>query len=96
MVALYTSLEDLISENDRRCEDDSEDTSLTYVGALLLHEMCNFLITSRQDRLQRGYIALTQALPWAHDKLTQLDIEDAEDMLKKVRDINSKAFRAIY
>ncbi|KIK32505.1 hypothetical protein CY34DRAFT_19004 [Suillus luteus UH-Slu-Lm8-n1] len=67
MVALYTSLEDLISENDRRCEDDSEDTSLT------------------QDRLQRGYIALTQALPWAHDKLTQLDIEDAEDMLKKLK-----------
>ncbi|KAG0699962.1 hypothetical protein DFH29DRAFT_1001518 [Suillus ampliporus] len=56
MVALYTSLEDLISEND-----------------------------CRQDRLQRGYIALTQALPWMHDKLTQLDIDDAEDMLKKLK-----------
>ncbi|KAG2757683.1 hypothetical protein P692DRAFT_201697089 [Suillus brevipes Sb2] len=69
MVALYTSLEDLISENDRRCEDedDSEDTSLI------------------QDRLQRGYIALTQALPWAHDRLTRLDTEDAEDMLKKLK-----------
>ncbi|KAG2122509.1 hypothetical protein BD769DRAFT_1389599 [Suillus cothurnatus] len=56
MVALYTSLEDLIAENDRR-----------------------------QDRLQRGYIAFAQALPWMHDRLTQLDIDDAEDMLKKLK-----------
>jgi hypothetical protein len=51
-----------------------------------------FFSLIRQDRLQRGYIALTQALPWLHDKLTQLDIDDAEDMLKKVRAINSKSF----
>ncbi|KAG1819313.1 uncharacterized protein BJ212DRAFT_1298528 [Suillus subaureus] len=69
MVALYTSLEDLIAKNDCRCEDedDSEDNTLT------------------QDRLQRGYIALMQALPWLHDKLTHLDIDDAEDMLKKLK-----------
>ncbi|KAG2105141.1 hypothetical protein BD769DRAFT_1676071 [Suillus cothurnatus] len=67
MVALYTSLEDLIAENDRRCEDESETSD------------------SAQDRLQQGYIALTQALPWLHDKLTQLDIDDAEDMLKKLK-----------
>jgi hypothetical protein len=54
--------------------------------------MFNFFSLIRQDRLQRGYIALTQALPWLHDKLTQLDIDDAEDMLKKVRAINSKSF----
>ncbi|KAG2128479.1 hypothetical protein BD769DRAFT_1356470 [Suillus cothurnatus] len=68
MVALYTSLEDLIAENDRRCEDDSESES-----------------NSTQDRLQRGYIAFAQALPWMHDRLTQLDIDDAEDMLKKLK-----------
>ncbi|KAG2111813.1 hypothetical protein BD769DRAFT_1364792 [Suillus cothurnatus] len=68
MVALYTSLEDLIAENDRRCEDEDDSEANT----------------STQDRLQRGYIALAQALPWLHDKLTHLDIDDAEDMLKKV------------
>ncbi|KAG2140325.1 hypothetical protein BD769DRAFT_1662863 [Suillus cothurnatus] len=68
MVALYTSLEDLIAENNCRCEDDSESES-----------------NSTQDRLQRGYIAFVQALPWMHDRLTQLDIDDAEDMLKKLK-----------
>ncbi|KAG2103166.1 hypothetical protein BD769DRAFT_1323713, partial [Suillus cothurnatus] len=80
MVALYTSLEDLIAENDRRCEDkdDSEANTSTYIVGLY--------------HLQRGYIALMQALPWLHDKLTHLDINDAEDMLKKVSVISSKAF----
>ncbi|KAG1771345.1 hypothetical protein EV702DRAFT_1270886 [Suillus placidus] len=53
---LYTSLEDLIGENDRR-----------------------------QDRLQRGYLALAQTLPWVHSKLTNLDVEDCEDMLRKLK-----------
>jgi hypothetical protein len=42
------------------------------------------LILSRQDRLQRGYIELTKALPWFHDKLSNLDHEESEEMLKKV------------
>jgi hypothetical protein len=56
----------------------------------------HILILISQDRLQRGYIALAQALPWLHDKFTHLDIDDAEDMLKKVSVISSKAFCAIY
>jgi hypothetical protein len=38
----------------------------------------------RQNRLQRGYLALAQSLPWLHSKLAELDIDDCEDMLKKV------------
>ncbi|KAG1721680.1 hypothetical protein EDD22DRAFT_790626 [Suillus occidentalis] len=67
MVVLYTSLEDLIAENDRRYEEGGEDA------------------TTEQDRLQRGYIALVQVLPWLHDKFAQLDIDDCEEMLKKLK-----------
>ncbi|KAG2080873.1 hypothetical protein BD769DRAFT_1684641 [Suillus cothurnatus] len=66
VVVLYTSLEDLIAENDRRYEDSESGTT-------------------EQDRLQRGYIALTQTLPWLHEKLSEFDIDDSEDMLKKVQ-----------
>ncbi|KAG2126398.1 hypothetical protein BD769DRAFT_1668398 [Suillus cothurnatus] len=69
MVSLYTSLEDLIAKNNRRCEDEDDSKANT----------------STQDCLQRGYIALAQALPWLHDKLTHLDINDVEDMLKKLK-----------
>ncbi|KAG2085071.1 hypothetical protein BD769DRAFT_1374554, partial [Suillus cothurnatus] len=41
--------------------------------------------TTEQDRLQRGYIALTQTLPWLHEKLSEFDIDDSEDMLKKLK-----------
>ncbi|KAG1774472.1 hypothetical protein EV702DRAFT_974730 [Suillus placidus] len=68
LVILYASLEDLISENDRRYKDQSEDTA-----------------TPVQDRLQRGYIELSRALPWLHGKLGNLEHEDCEDMLKKLK-----------
>ncbi|KAG1784686.1 uncharacterized protein HD556DRAFT_1250963 [Suillus plorans] len=67
MVVLYTSLEDLIAENDRRYEEQLEPS------------------TPEQDRLQHGYIALSQILPWLHEKLAELDIDDTEDMLKKLK-----------
>jgi hypothetical protein len=51
------------------------------------------IILFRQDRLQRGYIALTQTLPWLHEKLSEFDIDDSKDMLKKVCAVNFKAFR---
>ncbi|KAG1811124.1 uncharacterized protein BJ212DRAFT_1483796 [Suillus subaureus] len=40
--------------------------------------------TTEQDRLQRGYITLAQVVPWLHPKLSELDIDDCEDMLKKL------------
>ncbi|KAG2114975.1 hypothetical protein BD769DRAFT_1673290 [Suillus cothurnatus] len=67
MVVLYTSLEDLIAENDRRYEEQLEEN------------------TTEQDRLQRGYITLAQVVPWLHPKLSELDIDDCEDMLKKLK-----------
>ncbi|KAG2107533.1 hypothetical protein BD769DRAFT_1366210 [Suillus cothurnatus] len=72
IVVLYTSLEDLIAENDHRYKDSESGTT-------------------EQDRLQRGYIALTQTLPWLHEKLSEFDIDDSEDMLKKVRALKKGA-----
>ncbi|KAG1816213.1 hypothetical protein EV424DRAFT_1348290 [Suillus variegatus] len=67
LVALYTSLDDLISENDRRYEELPAENTLT------------------EDRLQRGYIELSRALPWLHTNLGDFDHEDCEDMLKKLK-----------
>ncbi|KAG0698358.1 hypothetical protein DFH29DRAFT_1002870 [Suillus ampliporus] len=68
MVALYTPIEDLIAENDRRCEDN---------------EYSDF--TPEQNRLQCGYIKFVKILPWIHEKLSSLDHEESEDMLRKLR-----------
>ncbi|KAG1851056.1 hypothetical protein DFJ58DRAFT_842251 [Suillus subalutaceus] len=72
MAVLYTSLEDLIAENDRRCDEGLVD---------------GFVVdtTIEQDQLQCGYIALSQALLWLHPKLGAIDINDCEDMLKKLK-----------
>ncbi|KAG2739661.1 hypothetical protein P692DRAFT_201729316, partial [Suillus brevipes Sb2] len=67
---LYSSLEDLIAENDCRYEEVLEDGTVQ--------------ATTEQDRFQRGYLALTTTLPWLHPKLASLDVEDCEDMLRKV------------
>ncbi|KAG1876122.1 hypothetical protein C8R48DRAFT_591784, partial [Suillus tomentosus] len=67
MVALYAPIEDLIAENDRRCEDIDGNSTL------------------EQNRLQRGYIELAKILPWLHEKLANLDSEESEDMLRKLR-----------
>jgi len=42
-----------------------------------------FITMHRQDRYQRGYIELCKTLPWLHQKLTNLDHEESEEMLKK-------------
>ncbi|KAG1876098.1 hypothetical protein C8R48DRAFT_669300 [Suillus tomentosus] len=39
----------------------------------------------RQDRLQMGYIALNNALPWFHQKATEMEYDDYMHMLKKLR-----------
>ncbi|KAG1884292.1 hypothetical protein F4604DRAFT_1919418 [Suillus subluteus] len=41
--------------------------------------------TREQDRLQYGYILLAQVLPWLHERLAELDINDCEDMKKKLK-----------
>ncbi|KAG1799609.1 hypothetical protein EV424DRAFT_1545938 [Suillus variegatus] len=67
MGVLYTNLEDLIAENDRRYEEGSE-------GA-----------TPEHNRLQRGYIIVAQVLPWLHERLGQLEVDDCQDMLKQLK-----------
>ncbi|KAG2131929.1 hypothetical protein BD769DRAFT_1666406 [Suillus cothurnatus] len=55
MVVLYTSLEDLITENDRRYEEQMEPSTPESLAS------------------------------WLHEKLTVFDMDDAEDMLKKLK-----------
>ncbi|KAG1736265.1 hypothetical protein EDD22DRAFT_787551 [Suillus occidentalis] len=69
VVTLFDNIEDLICENDRRCELEEEDEDRTV----------------DQDRLQVGYITLNQALPWFHSKATNMEHEDYTYMLKKLR-----------
>lgn len=82
MVALYTPIEDLVTENDRRCEDSVGDSTPEYVFKFVLFML--FTQRNRQNRLQRGYVELVKILPWIHDKLASLDSEELEDMLRKV------------
>ncbi|KAG2051668.1 hypothetical protein BDR06DRAFT_916165 [Suillus hirtellus] len=41
--------------------------------------------TVEQDRYQRGYIELCKTLPWIHQKLTNVDHEESEEMLRKLK-----------
>ncbi|KAG2744726.1 hypothetical protein P692DRAFT_20784151 [Suillus brevipes Sb2] len=67
IVALYNGIEDLINENDRRCDEGDDD------------------VTPEQDRLQQGYIALNNALPWFHQRATECEYEEYMHMLKMLR-----------
>ncbi|KAG1775831.1 hypothetical protein EV702DRAFT_1199053 [Suillus placidus] len=71
MVVLYTGLEDLVAENNRRYEEG------------LVDNMVEGIPDSEQDHLQRGYLVLTQSLLWLHSKLAELDTEDSEDISKE-------------
>ncbi|KAG1873119.1 hypothetical protein F4604DRAFT_1766714 [Suillus subluteus] len=68
IVTLFETIEDLITENDRRheVEDDTESTL-------------------DEDRLQVGYIALTNALPWLPTRATEMDYDEYSHMLKLLR-----------
>ncbi|KAG2138107.1 uncharacterized protein EDB93DRAFT_1253488 [Suillus bovinus] len=70
MVTLYDSLEDLINENDKRCnrEDNNDD------------------FDTSQNRLQTGYVVLNNVLPWFHRKASNMEYyKDYTHMLKKLR-----------
>ncbi|KAG1897248.1 uncharacterized protein F5891DRAFT_957482 [Suillus fuscotomentosus] len=70
MVTLYDSVEDLINENDRRCDIEGDDDDVTF----------------DQNRLQTGYIVLNNVLPWFHRKASNMEYEDYTHMLKKGAD----------
>lgn len=69
IVALFDSIEDLICENDRRCDLDGEDED----------------VTLDQHHLQTGYITLQHALPWFHSRASELEHNEYCHMLKKLR-----------
>ncbi|KAG2122140.1 hypothetical protein DEU56DRAFT_746140 [Suillus clintonianus] len=73
MVVLYANIENLIAENDRRCEESWENSTPEHV-------FCFCFVLS-----YRGYFALVQTLPWMHEKLAELDPDDVEDMMKKIK-----------
>ncbi|KAG2084491.1 uncharacterized protein F5147DRAFT_782472 [Suillus discolor] len=70
MVVLYTPIEDLIAENDRHCEENADSDATP---------------ENSQNRLQCGYIEFIKVLPWLHEKLSCLDHEELEDMLRKLK-----------
>ncbi|KAG2737514.1 hypothetical protein P692DRAFT_201733086 [Suillus brevipes Sb2] len=41
--------------------------------------------TAEQDRLQRGYVECSRVLPWIHGNLGDIEHDDSEDMLKKLK-----------
>ncbi|KAG1848591.1 hypothetical protein C8R48DRAFT_614812 [Suillus tomentosus] len=69
IVTLFDNIEDLIGENDRRCDLDGEDEN----------------VTLDQERLQTGFISLTHALPWLHSRASDLEYDEYSHMLKKLR-----------
>ncbi|KAG1742072.1 hypothetical protein EDD22DRAFT_958974 [Suillus occidentalis] len=71
IVTLFDSIEDLIGENDRRCDREDDD-----------HDM-----TIDQDHLQTGYIVLNNVLPWFHQKASNMEHDDYTHMLKKLKSL---------
>ncbi|KIK34412.1 hypothetical protein CY34DRAFT_17746 [Suillus luteus UH-Slu-Lm8-n1] len=67
IVTLFDNIEDLICENDLRCDGEDDDQDMTI----------------DRDRLQLGYIVLNSALPWFHQKASNLQPDDYTHMLKK-------------
>jgi hypothetical protein len=85
-VSLFDSIEELIGENDRRCDNDNDndnDMTVESVFHLRLTRVA-YRFTNSQDHLQSGYIALNNALPWFHQKASDMEHNDYINMLKKV------------
>jgi hypothetical protein len=87
VVALFDNVEDLVAENDRRYDDSQEDqdATLEYVFFFTFESWMMPISASRQDRLQVGYVVLTQTLPWFHKKGCALEYDDYLHMIKMVR-----------
>ncbi|KAG2116812.1 hypothetical protein DEU56DRAFT_761490 [Suillus clintonianus] len=86
IVTLFNSIEQLICENDRRCDTGGQDDDVTpeLVFHHLLLKATHRFVTS-QNRLQRGYIILNNVLPWFHQKASDMEHHDYRQMLKKLR-----------
>ncbi|KAG2108995.1 uncharacterized protein F5147DRAFT_773330 [Suillus discolor] len=84
--AVKKSIEDLISENDRRCNNDDDDNvtveSIFYFFRLT---RVTYRFVDSQDHLQLGYIVLNNVLPWFHRKASDMEYDDYTHMLKMLR-----------
>ncbi|KAG2749394.1 hypothetical protein P692DRAFT_20732070 [Suillus brevipes Sb2] len=69
VVALFDNAEDLITENDRRYDEDGSTQDL----------LCS------QDRLQLGYVALNVTFPWFQKKAEAMEYDEYCHMLKMLR-----------
>jgi hypothetical protein len=86
IVALFDSIEDMIVENDRRCDHEDDDHDMT-IESVFRHRLTRVAhrFANSQDRLQSGYIVLNNVLPWFHQKASNMEHDDYTHMLKKVR-----------
>ncbi|KAG2092801.1 uncharacterized protein F5147DRAFT_657584 [Suillus discolor] len=71
VVALFDSIEDLVSDNDRRYDIDGDDDAEA--------------ATVDQDRLHVGYHVLVQTLPWFVKSVLNMEHDDYMCMLKLLR-----------
>ncbi|KAG1825178.1 hypothetical protein EV424DRAFT_1320325 [Suillus variegatus] len=75
VVSLFDNIEDLVIENDRRCDlNDDEETTCS---------PCTGLYS--QDQLQVGYIALTHTLLWFHKKGAEMEYDEYMHMMKMLQ-----------
>ncbi|KAG1760571.1 hypothetical protein EDD22DRAFT_780969 [Suillus occidentalis] len=76
IIALFDSVEDMICENDRRCELEgaSDDDNVTLAS-----------FDTSQDCLQSGYVILNSTFPWFHSKASDMEHSEYMHMLKRLR-----------
>ncbi|KAG1760270.1 hypothetical protein EDD22DRAFT_781379 [Suillus occidentalis] len=75
VVTLFDNVKDLVTENDRRHEDDDEDTNVD----------ADYSPSDSQDRLQIGYVCLTNTLPWFHKRGAEIEYDDYLQLLKMLQ-----------
>jgi hypothetical protein len=89
IVALYDSIEDLISENDRRYDEDFNDEEVATFESVFRPRFFTRVLTliclCSQERLQTGYDIMTRNLPWIVKQSSNMEHDEYVCMLKMVR-----------
>ncbi|KAG1797276.1 uncharacterized protein BJ212DRAFT_1289779, partial [Suillus subaureus] len=76
IISLFNNIEDLVAENNRRLEANSDEGStLEYI----------FFALKWPNRLQIGYAALTSTLTWFHKKGMEMEYDEYLQMLKMLQ-----------
>ncbi|KAG1761768.1 hypothetical protein EDD22DRAFT_779270 [Suillus occidentalis] len=89
IVALYDSIEDLISENDRRYDEDFNDEEVATFESVFRPRFFTRVLTliclCSQERLQTGYDIMTRNLPWIVKQSSNMEHDEYVCMLKMLR-----------